>query len=162
MPPFPTTSPTASPPSCEALGNGAPTIRYVDALHLADLARLLGLSLDLAAASARFGALLCRRLEGLTAAGDAAGWRDFLELLQVGARLGLRLPERPLQDRLFGFLESRVPALLDGLRDVREPAYALVTAVLAAASRLNLRTDELRQRLKPLEEPFAGDPAYWP
>ena len=38
----------------------------------------------------------------------------------------------------------------------------VVTAILAVASRLTLNTDEARERLRPLEERFAGDPTYWP
>jgi hypothetical protein len=63
---------------------------------------------------------------------------------------------------MFRVLRSRVPELVAGLREPREEAYGLVMAMLAVASRLNLNTDEPRGRLRPLEEGFAGDPAYWP
>jgi hypothetical protein len=48
------------------------------------------------------------------------------------------------------------------VRDPKEEAYGLVTAILAVASRLNLNTDEARDRLRPLEERVAEDPTYWP
>jgi hypothetical protein len=136
--------------------------RYAGALDLVAQARHLGLSLELAPASARFGRVLVHRLEAIAETRDVPAWQDFLELLQVGSRLTLTLPERALQDRMFGMLRSRVPGLVAGLRDPRDETYSLVTAMLAVASRLNLNTDELRGRLRPLEEGFAGDPAYWP
>jgi hypothetical protein len=34
--------------------------------------------------------------------------------------------------------------------------------MLAVASRLNIRTEEIRTRLSPLEQPIAEDPTYWP
>jgi hypothetical protein len=136
--------------------------RYTAALDLVAQARHLGLSLDLAPASAWFGRMLVERLEAIAESSDVRAWQEFPELLQIGARLTLSLPERALQDRAFTVLRTRVPVLLAGLRDPRDEAYALVTAVLAVASRLTLSTDEARERLRPLEEPFAGDPAYWP
>ena len=45
---------------------------------------------------------------------------------------------------------------------MHDSRYAAVSAILSVASRLNLRTDETRERLRPLEEPIAADPAYWP
>ncbi|MFB3819090.1 MAG: DUF3536 domain-containing protein [Candidatus Methylomirabilales bacterium] len=145
-----------------ALGETAAPAAYAALLRLADLARHLGLTLDLTAASACFGQRLVARAEALAAGGDANGWRDLLELLRLGARLGLALPERALQDRVFAVLQARVPALLAGLRDARDPAYPLLTALLAVATRLKLRTEEIQERLRPLEESFARDPAYWP
>jgi hypothetical protein len=136
--------------------------RYVGALDQVAQARYLGLSLDLAPASAWFGRMLVERLEGIAESSDVRAWQEFLELLQIGARLTLSLPERALQDRMFRVLRNRVPVLLAGLKDPREEAYALVTAILAVASRLTLNTDEARERLRPLEERFAGDPTYWP
>jgi len=119
-------------------------------------------TLDLGPAAARFGALLGQRLDALTQDGDEHGWRDLLGLLQIGTRLGLEVPERPLQDRLFAFVHARLPGLLAGLHDAADPAYGLAAAVLAVAGRLNIRVDEFRKRLKPLEESFAKDPTYWP
>ncbi|OGB92431.1 MAG: hypothetical protein A3H39_17860 [candidate division NC10 bacterium RIFCSPLOWO2_02_FULL_66_22] len=136
--------------------------RYVGALDQVAQARHLGLSLDLAQASAWFGRMLVERLESIAESSDVRAWQEFLELLQIGARLTLWLPERALQDRMFRVLRNRVPVLLAGLKDPREEAYALVTAILAVASRLTLNTDEARERLRPLEERFAGDPTYWP
>jgi len=48
------------------------------------------------------------------------------------------------------------------LNDVHDPRYRTVSAILAVAARLNLRTEEVRARLAPLEEPVAADPTYWP
>ena len=59
-------------------------------------------------------------------------------------------------------LRERVPGLLQGLQDPRDAAYELVSAILAVSSRLNFRTEEARERLRPLEERFATDPTYWP
>jgi hypothetical protein len=59
-------------------------------------------------------------------------------------------------------LGSLVPRLVAGLTDARSPGYAQVSAILAVAARLNLRTDEIRAQLRPLEEPIAKDPAFWP
>ncbi|MCJ7831706.1 MAG: hypothetical protein MUP86_04220, partial [Dehalococcoidia bacterium] len=59
-------------------------------------------------------------------------------------------------------LRDRIPGLVETVRDPKEEAYALVTAILAVASRLNLNTDEPRDRLRPLEERVAADPDYWP
>ncbi len=146
----------------EKLNGVSDPARYGDALDLVAQARHLGLSLELAPASGRFGRVLVHRLEAIAEAGDVPAWQDFLELLQVGSRLTLTLPERALQDRMFGVLRTRVRGLVAGLRDPRDEIYSLVTAMLAVASRLNLNTDELRGRLRPLEEGFAGDPAYWP
>ncbi len=136
--------------------------RYGGVMDLAAQARHLGLSLDLTPASAWFGRMLVHRLEAIAEGVDVQGWQDFLELLQIGARLTLSLPERILQGRMFGVLRHRLPDLVAGLRDPRDETYSLVTAMLAVASRLNLNTDEPRERLRPLEEGFAGDPAYWP
>ncbi len=136
--------------------------RYSAALDLVAQARHLGLSLDLAPASARFGGILAQRLEAIAEGSDLAAWQEYLELLQVAARLALPLAERPLQDRMFRVLRERVPRLLERVRDPREETYALVTAMLAVASRLNLNTDEPRGRLRPLEARAAADPEYWP
>jgi len=136
--------------------------RYSGAMDLVDQARHLGLALDLAPASLWFGRMLVHRLEAIAAGSDVRAWQEVLELFHIATRLTLSLPERPLQDRLFPVLRERLPALLQGLKDPRDPAYELVSAMLAVSSRLNFRTEEARERLRPLEERFATDPAYWP
>lgn len=136
--------------------------RYAEAMELVAQARHLGIGLDLAPASAWFGQRLVERLDRMAEASDVRAWQELLELLQIGARLTLSLRERALQDRVFRVLQGRVPVLLEALKDPREEAYALVSGILAVASRLNLNTDAARQRLRPLEERFAGDPTYWP
>ncbi|MBI4737002.1 MAG: DUF3536 domain-containing protein [candidate division NC10 bacterium] len=148
--------------SLEKLDGVTDPARYAGALDLVAQGRHLGLSLDLAPASAWFGRMLVGRLERIALTSEVRAWQEFLELLQIGARLTLSLPERDLQDRVFQVLRTRVPVLLAGLKDPREEAYVLVTAILAVASRLTLNTDEARDRLRPLEERFAGDPTYWP
>jgi len=145
-----------------ALGGATTPGAYVALLNLADLGRHLGVNLDRTGAAACYGERLVARLDALAEDGDEHGWQELLDLLQLSGRLGLELPERPLQDRVFALLRDRVPRLLDGLRDPRDPAYRLVAAILAVAARLNLRTQELRDRLRPLDEAFAHDPAYWP
>jgi len=146
----------------EKLDGVSDPARYTAAMDLVDQARHLGLTLVLRPASAWFGRLLVHRLEAIAAGSDARAWQEYLELLDIATRLSLSLPERPLQDRLFQVLQERMPALLQGLRDARDPAYELVSAILAVSSRLNLRTEEARERLRPLEEGFAADPNYWP
>jgi alpha-amylase/alpha-mannosidase (GH57 family) len=146
----------------EKLDGVSDPARYTAAVDLVDQARHLGLTLELAPASLWFGRLLVHRLEAIAAGSDARAWQEYLELLHIAARLSLSLPERSLQDRLFQVLRERMPALLQGLRDARDPAYELVSAILAVSSRLNLRTEESRERLRPLEEGFATDPNYWP
>jgi hypothetical protein len=136
--------------------------RYAGPMDLVAQARFLGLTLDLAPASAWSHRMLVNRLEIIAEGTDVQAWQEFLELLQITTRLALPVPERALQDRMFAVLRDRVPRLLDGLRDPRDEAYSLVTAILAVASRLDLDTDAPRQRLRPLEERFAGDPTYWP
>jgi alpha-amylase/alpha-mannosidase (GH57 family) len=136
--------------------------RYTRALDLVVRARRLGLGLDLAPAAAWYGGMLVERLDSLAGSEDAQAWQGFLELLQMGARLTLALPERALQDRMFQVLRHRVPGLLGRLRSPGDEAYGLVSALLAVASRLNLNTDDARARLRPLEERIAADPAYWP
>jgi hypothetical protein len=106
--------------------------------------------------------MLVHRLATIAEGTDVQAWLEFLEHLQIATRLTLPVPERVLQDRMFGLLRDRVPRLLDGLKDPGDEAYSLVTAILAVASRLNLNTDAPRARLRPLEERFAGDPSYWP
>jgi len=106
--------------------------------------------------------MLGERLDAIAPSLLPEDWQRFLELLQLGARLGLPIPERTLQDRMFRLLRTTVPALVARLRDPREADYSLVRAMLAVASRLNLRTDELHASLRPLEEGLAGDPTYWP
>jgi hypothetical protein len=135
---------------------------YVGLLDLSDRARHLGLTLDLSAASAQFGRTLISRLESITGTPDADEWQGFLELLQVGSRLGVGLPEYPLQDRMFVLLGTELPDWVSELKDVSDPRYRAVAAALAVATRLNLRTEEIRARLSPLEEPVAADPTYWP
>ncbi|MCX5734235.1 MAG: DUF3536 domain-containing protein [candidate division NC10 bacterium] len=146
----------------EALAGVANPAAYASLLDLGDRARHLGLNLDLSAASASFGRTLLGRLEAIADAADADPWQDLLELFQVGTRLGLALPEHALQDRMFGVCRIRLPRLVEELGDVHDPRYAAVSAILSVASRLNFRTDEIRERLRPLEEPIAADPAYWP
>jgi hypothetical protein len=63
---------------------------------------------------------------------------------------------------MFGVCRIQLPRLVEELGDVHDPRYAAVSAILSVASRLNFRTDEIRERLRPLEEPIAADPAYWP
>lgn len=135
---------------------------YARLLDLGDRARHLGLTLDLAQASADFGLSLVDRLERIAKAPDADRWQEFLEFLQTGSRLGLSQPAYPLQDRIFTLLRNEVPGWVSRLTDVHDPGYRAVSAILAVAARLNLRTDEIRARLAPLEEPVAADPTYWP
>jgi hypothetical protein len=136
--------------------------RYVGIMDLVAQARELDLYLDLEPASTWFGRMLVQRLDAIADTSVAGDWQAFLELLQLGARLTLRLPERALQDRMFAVLRTRVPGLLDGLRESRDEGYSLASVILAVAARLNLNTDEARERLRPLEEQFAADPSYWP
>ncbi len=136
--------------------------RYTGAMDLVDQARHLGLTLDFGPASAWFGRMLVYRLEAIAAGSSVQAWQEFLELFHIATRLTLTLPERPLQDRLFQVLWGRVPGLLQGLKDPGDPAYELVSAILAVCSRLNLRTEEVRERLRPLEAGLATDPDYWP
>ena len=135
---------------------------YTSILDLADRSRHLRLNLDLSLASASFGRTLLGRLEAIEGLADADAWQDLLELLQIGSRLGLMLPERTLQDRLFLLLRTRLPGWVDGLADIRDSRYAAASAMLAVAARLNLRTDEMREPLKPLEDRVASDPTFWP
>ena len=136
--------------------------RYAAAMGLVAQARHLGLALDLAPAAAWFDRMLVQRLEAIADGSRVQAWQEYLELLHVAARLTLPLPEAALQDRMFNVLRNRLPGLVEGVRDPKEEAYALVTAILAVASRLNLNPDEPRDRLRPLEERVAEDPAYWP
>jgi hypothetical protein len=142
-------------------GAGAP-VAYTSLLDLTDRARHLGLTLDLSAASAQFGRTLVNRLEVIAKGPDADQWEEFLGLVQTGVRLGLNLPEHPLQDRMFCLLRSDAPGWVRQISDVGDPRYRAVSAMLAVATRLNVRTEEIRARLTPLEEPVADDPTYWP
>lgn len=139
-----------------------PSGRCQELAGLADLARHLGLRLDLAQASARFGQGLLARLEALAEGADLAAWQEFLACHQLASNLGLTLPERPLQDRLFRFLRHRVPDLLKRVQSPQEPTYTLVSTILTIAGRLGLSTEEARDRLRPLEDTLAQDPALWP
>jgi alpha-amylase/alpha-mannosidase (GH57 family) len=131
-------------------------------LDLVDRARHLGLALDLSAASAQFGRTLVNRLEDAAKGPDADQWQEFLALMQMGIRLGLGVPAYPLQDRMFFLLRRDAPAWVSQIADVRDPRYRAVSAMLAVATRLNVRTEEIRARLMPLEGPVADDPTYWP
>ena len=142
-------------------GASAP-VAYTSLLDLTDRARHLGLALDLSAASAQFGRTLVDRLEVIAKGPDADPWEEFLGLVQTGARLGLSLPEYPLQDRMFFLLRGEAPGWVDQITDVGDPRYRAVSAMLAVATRLNVRTEEIRARLTPLEAPVADDPTYWP
>jgi hypothetical protein len=135
---------------------------YAGLLDVGDRARHLGLTLDLSAAAARLGETLVTRLEAIMGTADADHWQAFWELLQLTSRLGLRVPEEPLQDRMFVLLRTRLLSWVSELKDVRDPRYRAVSAMLAVATRLNLRTAEIRTRLAPLEAPVAADPTYWP
>jgi alpha-amylase/alpha-mannosidase (GH57 family) len=136
--------------------------RYAVAMGLVAQARHLRLALDLAPAAAWFDRMLVQGLKGIADGSDVRAWQEYLELLHVAARLSLPLPERALQDRMFAVLRDRLPRLMEGVRDPKGEAYALVTAILAIASRLNLNTDGPRDRLRPLEKTVAEDPTYWP
>jgi hypothetical protein len=138
------------------------SVAYTSLLDLTDRARHLGLTLDLSAASAQFARTLVNRLEAIAKGPDADQWQQFLELVQTGFRLGLNVPEYPLQDRMFFLLRGEAPGWVSQLTDVRDPRYRAVSAMLAVATRLNVRTEEIRARLTPLEEPVAEDPTYWP
>jgi hypothetical protein len=135
---------------------------YADLLDLSQRARRLGLRLDLSAASAHFGRILSDRLDAIAGLEDADPWQTLLELLQLASRLGLRPPEYPLQDRMFALLRTAIPQLVSRLADARDPRYRTVSAMLAVAARVNLRTEEIRARLGALEAPVAADPTYWP
>lgn len=138
------------------------SVAYANLLDLTDRARHLGLTLDLSAASVQFGRTLVNRLEAISKVPDADQWQEFLGLVQTGSRLGLSVPEYPLQDRMFFLLRGEVPGWVGQLTDVRDPLYRAVSAMLAVATRLNVRTEEMRARLTPLEAPVAADPTYWP
>jgi len=118
--------------------------------------------LDVSAAAAGFAGTLVERLDAIATTLDADPWQELLELLHIATRLGLAVPERSLQDRMFVLLRTRLPGWIAECRDAHEPRYRAVSAILAVANRLNLRTEELRARLMPLEEPVASDPSYWP
>lgn len=146
----------------EKLDGVSDPARYAVATDLVAQARHLGLSLDLTPASTWFDRMLVQRLEAIAEGSEVRAWQEYLDLLHIGTRLTLPLPERALQDRMFALLRHRIPGLVETVRDPHEESYALVTAILAVASRLNLNTDEPRKRLRPLEERVAGDPTYWP
>jgi len=136
--------------------------RYASAMDLVARARHLGIRLDLTAASTWFDRLLTQRLDAIVEVSEVSVWQEFLELLHVTARLTLPLPEPALQDRMFEILRTRVARLVESLTDPQDPTYALVNAIVSVASKLNLNTDAPRERLRPLEEGFVGDPSYWP
>ena len=136
--------------------------RYTVAMELVAQARHLGLGLDLTVAAAWFDRMLVQRLKAIADTVNVQAWQEYLELLRIAGRLSLPLSERALQDRIFRLLRDRLPALVECVRDPREEGYALVIAILAIASRLNLNTDEARDRLRPLEARVAEDPMYWP
>jgi hypothetical protein len=144
------------------LGGVMDPAAYAGPLDLSDRARLLGIGLDFSSASIAFGHTLVACLEAIADASEADRWLEFLDLLQLASRLGLGLPERALQDRMFALLRTRLPDWVGELRDIRDARYGAVVAMLAVATRLNLRTEEFRERLAPLEEPVATDPTYWP
>jgi len=146
----------------QAGAGSADAARYAEALDLVDQARHLGLRLDFGPASAGFSARLLERLDAVAGDGDLQGWEELLALLQIGARLGLSLPERALQDRMFSLLRTRMPGLAGRLHSSEQPEYRLVKALLAVADQLRLGIEEWQQRLRPLEERLAADPAYWP
>jgi hypothetical protein len=135
---------------------------YTRLMDAADRARHLGLTLDLATAAARLGETLMARMDAIADDADADAWQAFLELLQLASRLSLRLPEEALQDRLFTLLRGPLPGWVSALKDIRDTRYQAVSAVVAVATRLNLRTEEIRAHLAPLEAPVAADPTYWP
>ena len=136
--------------------------RYAAAMDLVAQARQLGLHLDLAPAAAWFDRMLVHHLEAIADGSNVQSWQEYLELLHVATRLSLPLPERALQDRMFPVLRDRIPGLVESVRDPEGEGYALVTAILTIASRLNLNTDGPRDRLRPLEQRVAEDPTYWP
>ncbi len=146
----------------EKLDGVTDPVRYAAAMELVAQARHLGLGLDLDPAAAWFDRMLVQRLEAIADTSDVQAWQEYLELLHVATRLTLPLPERTLQDRMFRVLRDRLPGLLDMVRDPKEEVYALVTAILAVATRLNLNTDGPRGRLRPVEQGVAEDPTYWP
>lgn len=135
---------------------------YAGLLDLCDRARHLGIALDLSTASVEFGRTLVSRLEAIASVPDADQWQEFLGLVQMASRLGLSVPEGVLQDRMFVLLRIDLPDWVGQLADVDDPRYRAVSAMLAVATRLNLRTEEIRARLTPLEGPVAEDPTYWP
>jgi alpha-amylase/alpha-mannosidase (GH57 family) len=145
-----------------ALGEANRPEAFAGLLDLADEARYLGLELDLAPAADAFGRLLQGHLAAAALRPEAEAWEGLLRLVHIGSRLGLALPEAPLQDALFPVLQSRVAGWVRALTDLKDPSYRAVSAALAIADRLHLRTDELRQALQPLEAPLAADPSYWP
>jgi alpha-amylase/alpha-mannosidase (GH57 family) len=144
------------------LGGVADPAAYAGLLDLSVRARLLGIGLDFSSASLAFGRTLLARLEAIADVPEAGRWHEFLDLLQLASRLGLGVPERALQDRMFALLRTRLPGWVGELRDIHDARYGAVAAMLAVATRLNLRTEELRERLAPLEAPVAADPTYWP
>jgi len=144
------------------LQGAADPAAYASLLDLADHARHLGIVIDVSSAATVFGRTLVDRLDAIATMLDADPWQELLELLHIATRLGLVVPERALQDRMFVLLRTRVPGWIAECRDAQEPGYRAVSAILAVANRLSLRTEELRARLKPLEEPVASDPTYWP
>ena len=135
---------------------------YAGLLDLADQARYLGLQLDLDLAADAFGRLLDNRLAAIADRPDADAWEGLLKLFHIGSRLGLAVPEAPLQDRLFPLLAGRVASWIQDLTELTDPRYRAVSALLTIADRLRLRTTELRDALQPLEAPLATDPSYWP
>ncbi|HTX54019.1 MAG TPA: DUF3536 domain-containing protein [Candidatus Baltobacteraceae bacterium] len=135
---------------------------YAGLLDLADQARYLGLQLDLDLAADAFGRLLDNRLAAIADRPDADAWEGLLKLFHIGSRLGLAVPEAPLQDRLFPLLAGRVASWIQDLTELTDPRYRAVSVLLTIADRLRLRTTELRDALQPLEAPLATDPSYWP
>jgi alpha-amylase/alpha-mannosidase (GH57 family) len=139
-----------------------PPAEHAELVGLSDLARYLGLRLNLDAASRGFGRGLLARLDAAADCADVGPWHEVLAYLHLASHLGLALPERPLQDRMFQVLRRRVPGLLEAVRSPQDPVYTLVSTLLTVAAKLNLCTQEARGRLRPLEESLAQDPAFWP
>lgn len=146
-----------------AQAGAAPTPAVQAALvALGEQAALLGLAPDLARAAEGFGTGLLRRLEAIAGGEDPAPWQELAGALQLAAVLGLPLPERQLQDRLYPILRDRLPLLVERVQSPQDPAYPLVAALLAVATRLQFQTEPIRDRLRGVEEALAQDPASWP
>jgi alpha-amylase/alpha-mannosidase (GH57 family) len=133
-------------------------------LYWHDLAARLGLRLEFAEAQE----FLLRAAEELRTRVERE-WRAepcvrLIRLIEVSRRLQIALDETSLQDWYWFSIRDRVEELVAKVAKGQTAGsrYVLASALLRLGAHLNLNLDDLKERLRPLEELLSRDPGYWP
>ncbi len=152
---------------CEALQQCLPAVdlrSFERARYWWELAGNLGVELDLSGACTQVERGLHDLMERLVREWRTEPCVRIVRLLEIARRLQLELDETPLQDWFWFTLRRRLEELVNDLVEGRadETRYVQVAALLRLGASLNFNLDDLKAKVRPIEERLSQDPSFWP